>query len=178
MKKCTKCKVIKSKSEFHKQKCKVDGLRYNCKLCRKDKAANFFKVNKVKILTKNKTHYETNKEEILAKNKIYWQNKYHTDINFRLAVTLRTRLYGAIKNDHKIGSAVNDLGCSIKELKIHLENQFEEDMSWDNYGEWHIDHIKAISKYNLSNKKELLKACNYNNLQPLWAIDNLKKGNR
>ncbi len=71
-------------------------------------------------------------------------------------------------------------GCSTKELKVHLESQFQEGMTWDNWSlkGWHIDHIKSLASFDLINKEELLKACNYTNLQPLWAFDNLSKGNR
>lgn len=180
MKVCTKCKIVKPKSEFHKQKCKADGLRYNCKECRADKAAIFFKDNKDKILAKNKIYYKANRNEIQKKNKEYYDNKYCTDINFKLAHVLRTRLNNAIKVNQKTGSAIKDLGCSIEELKIHLESQFQEGMSWDNYGlhGWHIDHIKPLSKFDLTDRKELLKVCHFSNLQPLWAKDNLIKGNR
>ena len=71
---------------------------------------------------------------------------------------------------------VKDLGCSIEELKTHLESQFQPRMTWDNYGKWHIDHIKPLSNFNLENKEEFKEACNYKNLQPLWAKDNLIKG--
>lgn len=108
----------------------------------------------------------------------YRKNREKTDINFKIANYLRSRLTHAVSNNQKAGSAVEDLGCSIEELKQYLESKFQEGMTWDNYGKWHIDHIKPLSKYNLENREELLEVCNYNNLQPLWSIDNLKKGNK
>ena len=92
--------------------------------------------------------------------------------------TLRIRINKAIHNNQKVGSAVEDLGCSIEELKIHLENQFEEGMTWDNWKPdgWHIDHKKPLSLFDLTDREQFLEACHYTNLQPLWWEENLKKG--
>ena len=61
-------------------------------------------------------------------------------------------------------------------VKAHLENLFEDEMAFDNYGFWEIDHIKPIASYNLKNEDELLECFNYKNLQPLWLKDNRSKG--
>jgi len=129
-----------------------------------------------KLLIKKKEYYEANKKEINDKKTIYKKEKRANCPLYRLRDNLRSRLNKAIKGNYKSGSAVSDLGCLIGELKIHLENQFEEGMSWENYGKWHIDHIKALANFDLSNPEELKKACHYTNLQPMWAIDNLRKG--
>ncbi len=105
-------------------------------------------------------------------------NRRITDINFRLREVLRSRLSSAIRNNKKTGSAVRDLGCSIEELKQHLENKFSTEMSWNNYGKWHIDHIIPLCSFDLSDRDQLRKACHYTNLQPLWEKDNLSKGGR
>jgi len=68
------------------------------------------------------------------------------------------------------------LGCSISFLKIFLEAKFKEGMTWENHGEWHIDHIKPCASFNLLNDDEQKKCFNYTNLQPLWALENLSKG--
>jgi hypothetical protein len=85
----------------------------------------------------------------------------------------------SIRNNQKVGSAVRDLGCSIEELKFYLETQFQEGMSWDNYSlnGWHIDHIVPLTYFDLTDRDQLLKACHYTNLQPLWAEDNHRKYN-
>ena len=70
------------------------------------------------------------------------------------------------------------IGCSKEGLRTHLEVQFTSNMSYDNYGDWEIDHIKPISRYNFSNKNEILECFNYKNLQPLWKEDNRRKGNK
>ena len=106
--------------------------------------------------------------------------KANTD--FRLACNLRTRLCSAIRGEYKAGSAVRDLGCTIPELKAHLEAQFTEGMSWANWGHtgdvWHIDHRRALASFNLTDREQLKLACHYTNLQPLWAKENLRKGAR
>lgn len=110
-----------------------------------------------------------------------WQAKRRrTDLQYKLAHNLRKRLTKAIRNNYKAGSAVRDLGCSIVELEQHLEKQFKPGMTWANWSPdgWHIDHIKALSKFDLTDREQFLKACHYTNLQPLWAKDNLAKGNR
>jgi hypothetical protein len=95
-----------------------------------------------------------------------------------IAKRLRSRLYNAIKHTTKSGSAIVDLGCSIEQFKGYLMSKFQEGMSWDNYGKWHIDHIKPLSKFDLTDRQQFLEACHYTNLQPLWAVQNLKKGSK
>ena len=132
--------------------------------------------NKNKIKTYGKTYFKTNKHKI--KDRKSYQ--YKTDIKFKLSILLRCRLSCALKNNQKNGSAVRDLGCSIPELKTYLESKFQPGMTWDNHGNtgWHIDHIKPLASFDLSDRKQLLEACHYTNLQPLWAKDNLSKGNK
>ena len=80
-------------------------------------------------------------------------------------MALRRRLHDALKNNQKRGSAVKDLGCSVQELKKYLESKFQEGMSWDNwnYKGWHIDHIKPLASFNLTDRNQLLQACHYTN---------------
>ena len=68
------------------------------------------------------------------------------------------------------------LGCNLGDLKIHLEKQFPEGMTWENRHLWHIDHIKPLSSFDLMEPEQAFEACNFKNLQPLWAHENLKKG--
>ena len=68
------------------------------------------------------------------------------------------------------------LGCTIKEAREHFERKFQPGMSWCNHGEWHIDHIRPLASFDLTQAEERRKAGHYTNLQPLWAHDNLSKG--
>jgi len=83
------------------------------------------------------------------------------------------------KNDwHKNTEFNRYIGCSLSDLKIHIENKFTDGMTWANYGKtgWHIDHIIPLSS--ASNELELQSLCHYSNLSPLWSSDNLKKSNK
>ena len=72
------------------------------------------------------------------------------------------------------------LGCSIEVARFHLECQFTKGMSWDNYGYngWHIDHIRPCASFDLTDSEQQKQCFHYTNLQPLWAEDNLKKGDK
>jgi hypothetical protein len=100
------------------------------------------------------------------------------DINFKIRHYLSTRLYKALKGYSKSKRTLELLGCSIDRLKQHLESQFTKGMSFNNYGKWHIDHIKPCARFNLSLVSEQRSCFNYTNLQPLWAVENLRKGDR
>lgn len=136
------------------------------------------KLNKDKVRATKAKYYINNKNIIIKKSREYEKKELKTNIQLRLRKNLRCRLYQILRNNYKCGSAVNDLGCSIDDFKKYIESKFLIGMSWDNYGEWHLDHIKPLSKFDLENRDEFLIACHYTNYQPLWAKDNIRKGNR
>lgn len=79
---------------------------------------------------------------------------------------------GATKN----GTSQHLVGASFAFVRTHIEQMWAMGMSWENYGLWHIDHIKPLSSFNLSDPEELSKAAHYTNLQPVWAKVNLSWG--
>ena len=89
---------------------------------------------------------------------------------------MSSRVRNALKSE-KSKLSVEYLGCTIEEFKAHIEEQFKEDMTWENYGEWHIDHITPL-KYGTPSIEEVVERLHYTNTQPLWATDNMSKGNR
>lgn len=148
----------------------------------------YYKQNKERVLKQNKTYSKNNKNKIKKLNAKWKKNNktkiaksrkklLDNNLNSKLADRLRSRIKNAIKNNQKSGSAVSDLGCSIEELKKHLESQFQPGMSWENWTTdgWHIDHIKPLSSFDLTDPEEFKRACNFTNLQPLWAGDNIRK---
>lgn len=103
-----------------------------------------------------------------------YNERYATDINFRIKATLRARMNIAVHIKH--ARTLTLIGCNIQTLRTYLEQQFKEGMTWNNYGQWHIDHIKPCAKFDLTNLEEQKICFHYTNLQPLWAVDNIKKG--
>lgn len=119
----------------------------------------------------------------LAKNPIfidcYYKKEKEKGTVYKIRNNMRSRMGQCIKDkNNKTWQTI--VGYSIKKLRNHLEKKFQEGMSWENYGEWHIDHIIPVSKFNIKSiKDEDFKRCwSLKNLQPLWAFDNLKKHNK
>ena len=105
--------------------------------------------------------------------------KYHSDPQFNIAIKFRRRIYMAVRNQftEKAKSTIELLGCSYKQFKQYIEQQFKDGMTWDLLleGKIHIDHIRPLSSFDLTNPEEQKKAFHYTNLQPLWAKENLHK---
>ncbi len=108
----------------------------------------------------------------------YMARRATSDPDFKLRGVLRARVRAAIIRDggDKSDKTMQLVGCSIEHLRQHLEAQFTDGMTWDNHGEWHIDHIKPCASFDLTDEKQQLECFNYANLQPLWAKENLSKG--
>lgn len=105
------------------------------------------------------------------------QTQRQTNIQFRLKENIRSRIYLALQ--FRKDSSEEILGCSIEEYIVYLEQQFDKNMSWDNYGiYWEIDHINPISKFDLTNVNEVKICFNYKNTQPLSINENRKKGDK
>ena len=132
--------------------------------------------NKEKIAEQSSAWKEKNKEKVRAYNKEYTSNRYKNDSIFRLKMIQRTRARLALKGKIKFSKTEVLLGCSFEEFKNYIESKFQESMNWENMGEWHIDHIKPLSLFDLNDIEQQKQAFHYTNQQPLWAIDNLKKG--
>lgn len=124
-------------------------------------------------LDKKKIWTEKNKSRINRRA----TERYNEDVEYNLIVTLRNRINRAIDKKYINSSTTELLGCSIKEIRKHIESQFVDGMSWGNKGKngWHIDHIIPINTFNIRSKFDLKKACHYTNLRPLLAKDNLSR---
>lgn len=167
------CKVYKKDQRARK------ALDPDWKSARYVKSREWAKNNMDKVREYGRDYYSHNPEKVIQSNLRYTSSRKKVDVEYSLAIRLRQRLNKALRRHSKSGSAVQDLGCSVKEFKVYLESQFREGMSWGNYGRdgWHIDHIVPLSKFSLNDRQDLLKAVHYSNLQPMWAADNIKKSN-
>ena len=169
-----------SRVEYNKKYWKIWYAK-NHKLRLEQSRADYLK-NRDKKIAYAVAYGKENKGKRAMASKKYRRNRMKTDINFRVANNLRSRLRLILKRKTKLGSAVNDLGCSVSELKFYLEGKFQDGMTWENYGctgnVWHIDHMIPLSFFNLTDHEQFLKAVHYTNLQPLWAKENIFKGNK
>jgi len=131
------------------------------------------------LMPKNNARYKANSEKY---NKAHYQNykrpRYYSDVEFHLKEVLSARIRQALLHNYKSASTVDLIGCTIPELKAHLEKQFLPGMSWDNHTitGWHIDHRICCDSFDLTNPVEQRKCFHYSNLQPLWYQDNIRKG--
>jgi len=164
------CQINKQKLSILK---KIYYLKNKNKISTSEK--QYYIEHKGELNLYSKKYYKKHKEKIIEQKRKYEGNKLQIDINFRIKHYLRSRLRKALKGINKSKSTRKLIGCSIEQLKNHLESQFKPGMSFSNYGKWHIDHIKPCFSFDLSKAEEQAKCFHYTNLQPLWAEENLRK---
>lgn len=179
---CLKCKILKPLVEFHRSSTIKSGHIARCKECIRLRHQEYYKRPGVKErVAENRRKYRKNpeyrKKEYQYSIK-YQANRRKSDLVFKIGNNLRTRIGNFIrkKEFNKTNKTLDWLGCSFNEFKKYLEERFQEGMTWDNYGihGWHVDHIIPLST--AKTEEDLPKLFHYTNLQPLWAIDNIKKG--
>jgi len=161
--------INKEKESIRKKKYREE----NYEKCLKS-IQNYKKLNKEKLREKSRNYYQNNKD----KRRIYETEKRKNDSLYRITNSIRSRINIFVKSKkiNKSNKTFEIIGMVPIELKKYLGNLFTEGMTWENYGEWHIDHIIPLSSANT--EQEIYELCKYTNLQPLWAKDNLKKSNK
>lgn len=108
------------------------------------------------------------------------RERYSSDPNYAISKRLRASLTQALRlgNATKRGSLLSLIGCSIAELKAHLERQFKPGMSWEARADWHIDHIRPCCSFDLTQEEQQRQCFHHSNLQPLWGVENQSKNGR
>ena len=165
---CEKCKINKLSTEFRTNRASNDKIFSICNECWPKPTWNKEKqrLSCIKYTLKNKD-----------KIRLKWKRD-GKKINRRVRDSLNHRISGALKsvNNYKNNKTIKYLGCTIPFFKKWIEYQFKDNMNWENYGLWELDHVKPCSSFLLEKEEEQLKCFNWTNLQPLWKIDNIKKG--
>jgi hypothetical protein len=106
------------------------------------------------------------------------KQRYHSDERARAEAKTRARFVQLILKVKSKSKVCEEMcGCDLQSLRKHIESKFLDGMSWDNYGRWHIDHIKPVSSFDLTDQEQIKQCFHFLNLQPLWAADNIKKRN-
>lgn len=204
MKTCIKCNKLKNLHSFPKNKRSNSGYNLNCKKCVNLINKNYRELNKEKFKNLRKRYYLKNREKILKDKRIYqlkhrkdkanydiiyrrlnkqriktikakWENLNKNNPIFKIKRNLRRRVNHALKGNLKKNKTFNLIGCTPEYFKEYISSLFTSNMSWDNYGEWHIDHIIPCFKFDLSNETEQRRCFHYTNQRPLWAEENLKR---
>jgi len=167
---CISCNVIKNISLFKPNKKSKDGYYHTCNDCWKPREWNS---EKQKI--SGRKYVETHREKVREKYK-----RQGLNINRRIRHSLNCRISQLLKQESlsKNNRTLQYIGCDFHFLKKWFEFQFQENMNWDNYGKWEIDHIVPCSSFNLQNIDEQYTCFKWSNLSPCWKIDNIKKGDK
>jgi hypothetical protein len=171
-------KTLESKEKrkkYHTEYClknkeKIRAYRKSCH-------ARYYQTEKIK-----RSKYASNYfKRIDVKNRINAKRKERKakDIDFRFRVNLRISTLNRIKagGGKKDCEITELLGCSIEDVRRHIEQQWLPGMTWENHAKngWHIDHIKPCNTFNLADPEQQKQCFHYTNLRPLWAVDNLSR---
>ncbi|CAB5226495.1 hypothetical protein UFOVP760_269 [uncultured Caudovirales phage] len=191
----TEAEKRKRYRDANKEKIRLYNEKYRSRESTKTLLKQHREANKEKMKEYNKQYYQNTKEirkenydieyyrayRNNNKEKLnqYRKDKRVEDVNYRISCHLRGRLYHALKakNLRKTNRAHELVGCTLHELKLHLESQWLPGMSWENntINGWHIDHIRPIDSFDLNDSQQQKECFHYSNLRPLWAAENLSR---
>ena len=172
---CIKCGV----SQIHTLFAKHGKQKPNeCKICRNKRALVKINENREEYNKKKREDWERNNEKRNSSRRKNLQKRRDNDPVYRVRMNIHVRLSQMVTR--KVGNTMELAGCSLEELCTFLEAEFSPGMTWENYGlkGWHIDHIRPCASFNLEDPEEQKKCFHWTNLQPLWALDNIRKGDK
>lgn len=183
---CPGCGETKEWDKYYKDCGKPNGRGSYCKICTDQKNDLWEKENRSKVLgykakwasansdhvnEKRRQWYSDNPEKVAIYQKAYRENN-------RLLLNLRTRIRTYLFERGTNSETRKFIGCDDIFFREHIEKQFRDGMTWQNYGAggWHIDHIRPCASFDLTDTEQAAKCFHYTNLQPLWAYENRSKG--
>jgi hypothetical protein len=206
VKSCRTCKQEKPLTEFSRYAQAADGLRPVCKCCinaynRQKRAEHLhqyqtgqrkrYQLNPQKFRAEKLVYEAEHKAEKAAYDKVYrqrnalkqaqakreWTERNRTNPLVKLKRNLRRRLHHVLAGTNKAASTMELIGCTIDELRSHLEGQFTALMSWDNYGPygWHVDHRQPCYTFDLTDPDQQRVCFHFSNLRPLWWLENVSR---
>jgi hypothetical protein len=178
--KCLGCGEFKGSSEFHKSNRTPCGLATRCKACGAESIRQRSRRYQARHAESRSQRLKESRAANPQRFRAYYERKYvkeRGNHSLRIARAIGCRLRHALKGGKAGRSWREYVDYSLDELTAHLERQFLKGMSWDNYGDWHVDHIIPVASFTITgpNDPELRRAWALPNLRPLWAIDNLRK---
>lgn len=175
MKKCIACNKELELNNFSGDKSRKDGFHSKCKVCVRQYAKD--------LRIKNGWVKKQKKDSVCKKEyfREYRKKRMNTDPIFKIKCNTRSLLYNsfnrACKGKYKKSLHTETMLCCSMDFFIkYIESKFLDGMTFDNYGLWHLDHIKPIA--NCNNLEDIIKYNHYTNFQPLWAKDNILKSNK
>lgn len=161
MKRCCKCGLEKPVGDFHTRgKTRPGDLQSHCKECGR---------------ALNRSYYKTNPDKYQSRRR----TRYAAEPDYKLVVLMRNRVREAILGNVKTSPTLNLLAMELPEFRIYIQGQFSPGMTWENYGQvWHLDHVIPCARFDLSDPEQQKICFHWSNYQPLFVLDNLRKGAR
>lgn len=180
MKTCSKCGVPKDEAEFYKRPNRAIGFCSQCRECMRASSAAWKLRNpeRTRELSRKSAaeFFRKFPERVRANAKASVKRRLKTNLDFRILHRLRRRLNHALLGRDRGESTLELLGCSVEYFRFWMQLQFRPNMTWENYGQWHVDHKRPCASFDLSDSEQRKLCFHYSNLQPLWARENQSKG--
>lgn len=145
-----------------------------------NRSKDYYRKNLSRMSEYHSDYYQKNKPRIKSVKRIYKKKRRDEDPGIRIKMAYYTRVSKLMHGKTKSKRTQALLGCNREQLKDHLESQFQKGMTWENYGRngWHMDHRIPCASFDLTDPIQQAKCFHYTNLQPLWAIDNIRKNDK
>lgn len=181
-KKCPHCGQVKSFAEYDKRADRPGKIASWCIPCRRENSIDWKVANPERARAASRKSaaefFARNPERVRENSKRSVYKRLASDPGYKLLHNLRRRLNKAVSGVCCSASTKELLGCDIPGLMGWIERKFQPGMTWENYGEWHVDHKRPCASFDLTDIEQQRACFHFSNLQPLWAEDNLSKHDR
>lgn len=175
-------RILKRTSEWNKEnpeKACAASLRWNARNREQVRATSrAWKSRNPKRASEIRRAWDVrNPEKVRAGRRAQEARRYKTDVRFKIMRILRRACRRAFQGAKKSSRTIELLGMDLKEFRIYIQGQFRPGMTWENHGPvWHLDHVRPLASFDLLDPEQQKLACRWENLQPLFAEENRRKG--